>query len=93
MLVALKEIDEALSLLDAALRMSSTTLREGVDMHPAAFDNFLAEVAADPKETEAELAKATRETLAASANALPHAERTSLIDQLLATNVAELKAA
>jgi hypothetical protein len=34
-----------------------------------------------------------RDALATSAAALPLAERTSLIDQLLATNVAEIKAA
>jgi hypothetical protein len=38
----------------------------------------------DAKEAAAEAAKITRDTLAASATALPLAERTSLIDQLLA---------
>jgi hypothetical protein len=57
------------------------------------FDKWLAKVApVDPREA-AEAAKINRDTLATSASALPHAERTSLIDQLLATNVAEIKAA
>jgi hypothetical protein len=94
MLIALAEQDEALSLLNAALRMSSETLREAVDIHPTAYDEWLAKAApVDPKETAAELAKVTRDTIAASANALPLAERTSLIDQLLATNVASIRAA
>ena len=63
-------------------------------MHPDAFDQWLAEVApVDPREAAAEAAKINRDALATSAAALPLAERTSLIDQLLATNVAEIKAA
>jgi hypothetical protein len=60
----------------------------------AAFDRWLAEAApVDPKEAAAEAATINRDALAASVAALPLAERTSLIDQLLATNVAEIKAA
>jgi hypothetical protein len=46
-----------------------------------------------PKEAAAEAAKINRDALAASAAALPLAERTALIDQLLATNVAQIKTA
>jgi hypothetical protein len=93
-LVALQEQDEALELLNAANRVAAETLRTAVDVHPDAFDQWLAEVApVDPKEAAAEAAKINRDALATSAAALPLAERTSLIDQLLATNVAEIKAA
>jgi hypothetical protein len=93
-LVALAEQDEALDTLDAALRMSAETLRAAVDVHPSTFDKWLAEVAPiDAKEAAAEAAKITRDMLAASATALPLAERMSLVDQLIAANAAEVKAA
>jgi hypothetical protein len=69
-------------------------LRVAVDLHPGAFDKWLAEVApVDPKEAAAEAAKISRDVLAQSATALPFGERMNLIDQLLAANVADVKAA
>jgi hypothetical protein len=92
-LAALAEQEEALSLLNAALRMSGETLRVAVDVATGAFDKWLADAApVDPKDTAAELAKATRDTLLANAAALPLAERMSLVDTLIATNVAAIKA-
>jgi hypothetical protein len=84
-----------LELLNAANRVAAEeTLRAAVDVHPDAFDKWLSEVApGDPKEAAAEAAKINRDALAASVAALPLAERTSLIDQLLPTNVAEIKVA
>jgi hypothetical protein len=64
------------------------------DVNPAAFDNWLAEVApTDPREAAAEAAKINFDVLASGATALPLAERMSLVDQLIAANVAEVNAA
>ena len=93
-LVALQEQDEALELLNAANSVAAETLRTAVDVDFDAFDKWLAEAApVDPREAAGEAAKINRDALATSAAALPLAERTSLIDRLLATNVAEVKAA
>jgi hypothetical protein len=93
-LVALSEQDDAIDLLDAALRVSAQSLRAAVDVHPGAFDKWLAEVAPiDPKEARAEAAKISRDVLAQSATALPLAERMSLVDQLLAANMADVRTA
>jgi hypothetical protein len=57
-LVALEEQDEALGLLDAGNRVAAESLRDAVDVHPDAFDKWLAGVApVDPREAAADAAK------------------------------------
>jgi len=92
-LIALQEQDEALGLLSAAVRLAGNTLSNAADVRPEGFGKWLDTVApGDPKEAQAEAAKINREAIAANAAALPLAERMSLVDQLLASNVAEFKA-
>ena len=47
----------------------------------------------DPKDVEAETAAFTAQAVAETAKDLPLGERKNLIDQLLATNLGEVKAA
>ncbi len=51
-----------MELLDAANRLAAERLRAAVDVHPDAFDKWLAEVArVDPKEAAAEADKINRD--------------------------------
>jgi hypothetical protein len=93
---ALEEQSEALDLLETATRVGLDALRNSAGMSPHAgvFEKWLAQVApVDPKEAEAEAAKIRAEAVSRDALALAPAARTSLIDQLIAANVAAVKAA
>jgi hypothetical protein len=91
---ALSEQSDALDLLEASVTVAAATLQKAAGVSPAAFREWLANAAPmDAKEIEAEAAKFNADVTAAAAKALPLAARLSLVDSLLATNTAEVKAA
>jgi hypothetical protein len=93
-LVAINEQNEALDLLDAALRGSIETIREAAGVTPGQFPKWLDEHApTKPQDIAAEAAAFKAGAIVHDALALPMASRMSLVDQLLATNTAEIKAA
>jgi hypothetical protein len=93
-LAALAEQDKAVELLETAVRASTDELCEAAGVQRPMFDKWIAETApVDPKETETELAAFNAEALTAAASALPLKARMTLVDQLLATNTAEVLAA
>jgi hypothetical protein len=89
---AINDQVEALSLLNAALRVSTESVRVAAEVAPHAFDKWLAETAPiDTKEFETEAAAFAAQAIGETAKGLPLAQRKNLIDQLLAANVAEIK--
>lgn len=87
----LREQDEALELLDTAVRASHYALQEATGVTPHGFDKWMAEAAPpDPKAVAAEKAAFMAESVESGAKALPLAARMSLVESLLATNTAEI---
>ena len=88
---ALKDQSEALDLLEAACTIASNSLCAAAGIAPHAFNDWTNAVApVTDAELASEVAKFNAETVQASAAALPLAERMSLVDQLLASNSAEI---
>jgi hypothetical protein len=91
---ALAEQSAALDLLDTALRVGHEAVREAAGVAPHAFQKWIAEAAPiDANAQGAEAAEFGLEAARHTVAALPLAERMSLVDSLIATNTAELKAA
>jgi hypothetical protein len=87
---------EALTVVGAAVQATSGTLRQAaaIGNAPDAFDKWLAQVAPPTAEEIAADKNVYRNDSAGiDALSLPFAQRSSLIDQLLAANTAEVKAA
>jgi hypothetical protein len=92
-MVALREHEQAIELLDAAVRVASNTFQQAAAVPVPLFGKWIEEVApVDPKEVDAETAAFNSDVVTASAKALPFEARRNLIDQLLAANVAEVAA-
>lgn len=81
----LAELDEALNLLDTAVRFGEQELYKASGAQSgAAFETWLQTVApATPEELAAEATKLAADTVKASATALPPAERKDVVDALL----------
>jgi hypothetical protein len=87
----LRDQAEALDLLQTATRVSTEALGEAVGVPAHGFEKWLSEAApTDQKKLDAEKAEFQAESVEAGAKALPLAARMSLVEQLLATNTAEI---
>lgn len=88
---ALADQSEAVDLLAAACTGAAETLCIAAGITPYQYEKWIGEVApADAAEREAEAATFTAEAVTQSAAGLPLAARMTLVDQLLATNTAEI---
>jgi hypothetical protein len=93
-LTVIKVQEEAIGVLEAAVRGSRETVRAAANVHAGAFDKWLDEIAPITDEAKnAERLAFVRNAVSRDAAMLPDSERARLVDELLKRRVDEFKAA